>query len=441
MTGLSRQLGLSTLILYGIGDILGAGIYALVGRVASEAGTAAWISFLVAAVLAAVTGLSYAELTSRIPRAAGAAAFCGQAFRHPLLPHLVGFFVLASGLTSTTTVSLAVYGYLKIFIEIPQIPAAIALIAALSFINFWGIRESAAANNVLTVVEVLGVLLVIIVGLSHAAARPSAELLRALSPQAGLGEILAGATIAFYAFIGFEDLANLAEEAKAPSRDIPRAILTAVAVTTLLYLTVVCVVLWAMPPEQAAASERPLLDVLKIGGWGLPDRAFAPVALVAVLNTGLANLIMASRLLYGMAQEGWLPAGLARIHASRRTPWVAVLAAMLLCMVLVISAGAEGVKTIAQTTSLLLMLAFLMVHLSLIAIRRRDENSTLTSLEKGFRAPSFVPYAGVAACLLVASRAPLQAYLRAGFVALIAILIYASVRRARLLPGNAPTRS
>lgn len=426
MSGLSRQLGLWSLILYGIGDILGAGIYALVGKVAQEAGTSAWISFLVAAVLAGVTGLAYAELASRIPKSAGAAAFCGSAFSHPLVPHMVGFFVLASGITSTATVSLAVYGYLKVFLDVPQLAAATALIAGISLISFWGIRESAGANNILTAVEVSGLMLVIVMGLGYAAGKPAAVLMSSLVPDHGPAAILAGATIAFYAFIGFEDLANLAEEAKDPTRDIPRAILVAVAVSTVIYLTVVLIVLWAMTPEAAAKSERPLLEVLKIAGFTLPDWTFAPIALFSVSNTGMANLVMASRLLYGMADQGLLHPALARIHPVRRTPHVAVVLAMVLCLALVYTAGPSGIKVVAQTTSLLLILVFFMVHVSLIRLRARDSGA-----EDILRVPGWVPYAGIAVSLLVASQAPRQAYLRTLVVAAVALAVYWLIPKRR----------
>jgi len=419
-------LGFWTLAVYGIGDILGAGIYALVGKVAGISGQSAWLSFVVSAVLAAVTGLSYAELTSRIPKAAGAAAFCGRAFRHPLIPYLVGLCVLASGVTSTAAVSLAFYGYLKVFLDVPQLAAAISLICLMSLLSFWGIRESAGANNILTAIEVSGLLLVIGVGFSYAAKQNPGELLDRIAPSAGFLPVLSGATLAFYAFIGFEDLANLAEEAKNPSRDLPRAILTAVGVTTLIYLCVIFVLLWAIPPQEAASSMTPLLDVLKKAGFSLPPWGFAPIALFAVCNTGLANLVMASRLLYGMADQGLLPRPLALIHPGRRTPWVAVLTAMALCVALVLT-GTVGVM--AQTTSLLLTAAFLVMHLSLILIRRREP-----AAEGTFRAPGFVPYLGIGVCLLLSSQAPAQAYLRMALVIGVGILLYPA------FPGKAGAR-
>lgn len=420
--GLSRSLGLTALILYGIGDILGAGIYALVGKVAGISGQAAWISFGVSAVLAAVTGLAYAEMTSRVPQAAGAAAFAARAFRHPLVPYVVGFFVLASGVTSTAAVSRAFYGYLKVFLNIPELAAALGLIALVSYISFRGISLSAGVNNVLTVIEVSGLLLVIFLGLKYASGLPAGELASRVMPDTGLLPILTGSTIAFYAFIGFEDLANLAEEAVDPSRNIPRAILAAVAVSTVIYLIVTFIVLWAMTPAQAAASSTPLLDVIKIAGYPLPDWSFAPVALVAVCNTGLANLIMGSRLLYGMAEQGLIPRVFSKIHPGRRTPWVAILAVMGLCVLLVVTGG---VQIMAQTTSLLLMTAFLVVHLSLIIVRRQDPDA-----EAIFKVPGFVPYVGIVACVALALRSPPAAWGRMLGVLALALVLYVAVPRS-----------
>lgn len=423
---LARRLGPWALIFYGVGDVLGAGIYALAGKVAGEAGSSAWLSFLVSAALAAVTGLSYAELCSRVPRSAGAAAYVGRAFAHPLPAHLVGFFVLASGVTSAATVSLAAHGYLRSFVDAPQLAAALVLIALMALIAFWGVRESVGANNAFTVLEVSGLLLVLALGAAYASRRPASELLAALAPDAGAAAVLSGATLAFYAFVGFEDLANLAEEALDPVRDLPRAILAAVAVSTALYLAVVCVILWCMTPEQAAASPRPLLEVVKIAGFPLPDWCFSGLALFAIVNTGLANFIMASRLLYGLGEQGLAPRVLSTVHPERRTPWVAVLVAAAATAALALSAGERGVATMARTTAVLLMLAFLAAHLSLIKLRASEPAG-----RDVFRAPAFVPYAGIAACALMLSQASAQAWSRVGIALVAALALYAALGRSR----------
>lgn len=429
MPGLARRLGLGVLILYGVGDILGAGIYALVGKVTGIAGTAAWISFILSGLLALVTGLSYAELSSRIPRSAGVAAFSAQAFKNPLVPALVGILVLTSGITSSATVSLAFYGYLRELLEVAQLPAAIGLLILINLISYLGIHHSARTNNILTIIELSGLVLVISVGLSYALREHELRTLAdSLAPVPEWDQVFVGVTLAFYAFIGFEDLANLAEEAKNPTRDLPRAILVSIALTSLLYLLVVITVLWVMRPEEAADSPTPLLEVLKIGGMAiLPPWGFALIAIIAVCNTGLANAIMASRLLYGMAHHGLLPAVLMRVHASRHTPWVAIGVTLALSMLLVVTGG---VSILAQTATLLLTLAFFMAHLSLILIRKKQ-----AAAEEVFHAPGLTPYVGIIFCMLLLTRFPLEAYLRAAIlmgVSAVGYLAYFKTRAARV---------
>ncbi len=419
MPTLARRLGLTALILYGIGDILGAGIYALVGKVVHTAGQGAWVSFLVSAALAAVTGLTYAELSSRIPKSGGAAAYSAHAFKHPIMPFFVGLLVLASGVTSAATVSLALYGYLQVFFPVPQIPVAVVFIFLISCVSFWGIRESVRANNIMTIIEFLGLILVVIVGFVFASQKSGEELAKAVLPTKNLGFILSGALLAFYAFIGFEDTVNLAEESKNPTRDIPRAILTAVAVSTVLYILVVLAVLWSMSAQEAGASGTPLLDVLTKAGFPLPPWGFAAIALIAISNTGLANLIMSSRLLYGMADQGLLPRSLKAIHPKRRTPWAAIAAAFVVCVLLVLTGG---VSVMAQTTSFLLIMVFIVLHASLIIIRKNEPVK-----EGVFRVPNCVPYIGIAISLVLALHVDPWAYFRAGIVLAVGGILYFGV--------------
>lgn len=413
---LARRLGFGTLLLIGIGDILGAGIYALVGKVAGMAGSAAWLSFLIAALLAAVTGLAYAELACRIPKSAGAAAYTAAAFAHPLIPFLVGFLVLASGLTSTATVALAFRGYLESFVGVPEIAAALGLVAVLSGIALRGISASAWTTNVLTVLEAGGLFLVIGTGAVFAFRTEPATLLAKLKPDLAVPPIIGAATLAFYAFIGFEDLANLAEEAKNPERDLPRAILIAVAITTMIYLAVIIVVLWTLGADQAAASSRPLLDALTAAGTPLPARAFSLLAIFAITNTGLANFIMVSRLLYGMAGQGLLPLALRRVHPVRQTPWVAILIASALAFLL---AATGGARLLAQTTSLLLVLVFTVLHTSLIRIKQKEG-----AFRPSFRAPAFVPWLGLFISAVLLWHFPPGAFVRAGVVVFVGIGVY-----------------
>lgn len=418
---LARSLGFGTLIFYGVGDILGAGIYALVGKVAGMAGNDAWISFILSGILALVTGLSYAELGARIPHSAGASAYCARAFRQPFIPFLIGALVLFSGVTSTATVALAFQGYLSVFANVPTLIAALLLIVAINTLNFTGIRQSALTNNLFTTIEIAGLLFFIVVCLQYAISiHTPAEMVEILTPTLDATAIVAGATLAFYAFVGFEDIVNLAEEAKNPERDIPRVLLIAIIATSLVYLLVIITMLLVLTPMEAAASEKPLLSALAQAGLPMPAWVFALIAIIAISNTGLANSIMASRLMYGMAQHGLLPKPLAWIHAHRYTPWVSILITALLTSLWVITGG---VVIMAQTTGFLLVTIFLFVHLSLIRIRRREGRSVAH-----FAAPVFNPYLGVLLCISLLTQFPFEIYGRIVLVFLAVALLFVLIR-------------
>jgi APA family basic amino acid/polyamine antiporter len=421
-TQLRRVLGFGAITVYAVGDILGAGIYALVGKVVAEAGAGAWLSFLISALIALFTGLTYAELSSRFPVAAGAAAYSQRAFAQPVVGFLVGVFVLASGITSAAAVSHAVVGYLNAFVELPPMAVSIGLLVLMTSINYAGIRESARINFVLTMVELSGLLLVMVVGFTYATGLPAGEALPRLTPPPDLGGVLAGTTIAFYAFIGFEDTVNVAEEVRDPSRVLPRAILIAITFTCLVYAGVAVAALLVVPRDTLASSSAPLLEVFHQAGVPLPPQAFSFVALFAICNTGLLNLIMASRLSYGMAREGLLPRIFTRVHPVRHTPWVAVLAAFALAAGL---AASGGVQVLAQTTSLLLLCVFSVLHLGLFLIKR-NEPETAAGV---FVTPSWTPIVGLALCSVMAVQYPLSVYLRAAIVLGGGVVLYALIGR------------
>lgn len=414
---LKRTLGRTAITLYAVGDILGAGIYALVGKVVGVAGTSAWLSFGVAALLAVFTGFTYAELSSRHPVAAGAAAYSRRAFPHPIVAFLVGIFVLASGITSAATVSLAFAGYLAPFVTVPPVAGSVLLLGLMTFISYRGIQESSNVNVVLTIAESSGLLLVLVAGFYYASGLPAEVQLERVAPGAGLGQILSGATLAFYAYIGFEDTANVAEEVQDARRVLPRAILTAIGVSCLVYVGVTVAALLTLPVEQLATSQAPLLDVLRAAGIELPGGAFSIVALLAICNTGLLNLIMASRLSYGMAREGLLPAVLARVHPVRATPWVAVLLAYALAVALAVSGG---VQILAQTTSLLLLCVFSVLHVGLLRLKRSEPVTD----DEIFVTRAWTPVVGLVLCVTLALQFPLAAYGRALAVLVLGGVLY-----------------
>ncbi len=417
-TTLRATLTLPALAAYAIGDILGAGIYALVGKVAALCGPALWVAFTASAVVAMLTGLAYAELASRYPRSAGAALYCRQGFRHPLPAFVVGIFVLLSGLNSAAAVSRALVGYVHQFVAAPEIAVSLVFLVVVSVLNFWGIEESSRVNVVLTVVEVTGLLLVIVAGVAVARALPAGEVLGRLAPEPEhLRAVFPATTIAFFAFIGFEDVANVAEEARDPRRTLPRAIIIAIVFTTMMYVAVGVAALVAVPVETLAGSSAPLAAVVEASGIHVPGRLFAFIAIVAIANTGLLNLIMAARLSYGMAREGLLPAILGEVHAVRRTPSVAVAVAFALAALLSLTGG---VQVLAQSTSVLLIVVFFLVHVSLVLVKRREPVAPAGA----FTAPSFVPVAGALSCLWLFTQYPTEVYARAAVAAVAAVALY-----------------
>lgn len=417
---LARRLGFFALVLYGIGDVLGAGIYALVGKVTGLAGSGAWLSFFMAALVAAVTGLSYAELSARFPVAAGAAAFIRRAFHNRYVATLTGVLVLATGLTSAATITVAFSGYFQELFSMPAFLIQTLFVAGLSFLSFWGILESSRVNIMLTVIEFSGLLAVIAVGFVLLHAGDVSTFLAKNPFEAGLSPILAGVTVAFFAYIGFEDLCNLAAEAKDPARDIPRAILISIFVSTILYMLVTVILQMTLAQEAIAASNTPLLLVFEQAGILWVIEGFALVAMLAIANTGLANLIMASRLIYGMSEEGLLHPIVGRVHRVRQTPWVGVVISGFLVLVLVTTGG---LKILAQTTSLLILCVFLAVHGSLVRVKLKKEN------HRGFRTPLFFPLMGCVLCLTLIVRYPVEVYARSLIVFLAGSILWALQKR------------
>ncbi len=428
---LARTVGVVGITAYAVGDILGAGIYALVGRVVGLAGGGTWVSFLIAALIALLTGLSYAEMVSRHPVAAGASAYAQRAFGAPVVSFLVGFFVLASGLTSAATVARAFVGYLDSLVVLPPLVAALGLLALMSALSYRGIRESTRVNFVMTAVELGGLLLVIGAGAYAWASGPPVEVGVVFRPTSA-GGVLGGATVAFFAYIGFEDTVNVAEEVRDVERVLPRAIVIAMSLTTVVYLAVAVLALATVPRAQLGASTAPLLAVLDAAGLRLPSGAFSFVALVSVANTGLLNLIMASRLGYGMARQGLLPAALTRVHPKRRTPWVAVVTAFVIAAALAASGGAQ---LLAQTTSFLLLVVFLVVHVALLVIKKRGAEP-----RPSFSTPAWTPVLGVLVTGPMLFTYPVGVYLRGGVVLLLGLAFHgARARRGRRADPEEPS--
>ena len=369
-----------------LGDILGGGIYALVGEVGADVGGAIWASFLAALLLAALTAGSYAELVTKYPRAGGAALYAKKAFPSRLVAFLVAFAVMASGVTSASALSRAFGGdYLTEFVEIDVVVAAVAFLLLVAVVNYIGILLSVRLNVVFTLVELGGLFLVVLIGLA-AVADGSGDPGRALEFKEGtapLLAILAGASIAFYALIGFEDSVNIAEEAEQPQRAYPFALFGGLAAAGLIYLLVTVVASMAVPTHRLATSSGALLEVVQVGPLSVPTKVFSAIGLLALANGALINMIMASRLLYGMATEGVLPSYFGRL-SPRATPIVAIVFTTLVAVGLIVT-GDLG--ALADTTVLLLLGVFIAVNISVL-ILRRDQVAHRALQGAFFRSPA-----------------------------------------------------
>jgi amino acid transporter len=388
---LRRRLGLPLLLLYGVGITIGAGIYVLIGAVAGHAGVYAPWSFALAAAAMALTVGSYAELSTRFPVSAGEAAYVRAATKSRAASTAVGLLTLLIGIVASATVSLGAAGYIGEYVALPRGVIAGAVLIALGAVAAWGILESVLIASVFTLIEVGGLALIVVAGLQ--AGVPVAAVLTTPPPlePAVLSGIGYASLLAFFAFIGFEDLANVVEEAKVPHRDNPRAMVLTLIVSTLLYLLVAAIAVAAVPPEALAASPAPLALVMR-SLTGASPLLISLIAIVATLNTILAQLSMAARVIYGMAKQNDLPAALGAVHARTGTPVVATALVVTATLVLALTVPFER---LAEGTSLATLAVFAMVNLSLLRLRARAEPSPHPHV----RVPVWVPAAGLATCL------------------------------------------
>ena len=393
MSTLRRALGPGLLTVLVVGDILGAGIYILVGEVAADVGGMVWLPFLAAFVLAAVTAASYSELVAEHPHAAGSAHYVDLAYGRPVLTFMVGFVVAASAVSTGAAVSRAVGGqYLQVFFDAPVVPVALVTIALLSVLTWVGISESARANAVMTVVEVGGLALVIaagVLGFVDGSADP-ARLLDPGTADPGAGVLLAAVALAFFAYLGFEDVVHLSEEVRDPQRAFPRALFGGLAAVGLLYLGVTISVASLVDPDALASSSTPLLAALDGGPLSVPGELFAAIAIVAVTNTTLMAVTTASRQVYGLAEKGSVPGVLGRV-GRRETPTVAIGA---VAVVVGIMAATGDVRALADTTVVLLLAVFATVNVTVLVLRRRSPEVVPPARR---RVPALLPAAGALA--------------------------------------------
>jgi basic amino acid/polyamine antiporter, APA family len=380
MEELKRSISGRMLFFYVLGDVLGSGIYVLVGLVAGEVGGAFWAAFLLGVGIALVTGFAYAELATKYPQAAGAALYMSRAFNNRFITFVMMFCMLAASFAAAGALALSFGGdYFKEFVDLPTTLVALLFILLLALLNFRGISESVKANFVMTLVEVSGLLIVLAVG-AAVLVSGDADLSRPFE-LSGDGNpvllILGGAALAFFAMTGFENTANVAEETQNPTRSYPRALIGGMAVAGLLYVLVALATAIVVPTSRIAGSESALLAVVHAGPFPVPGQLFAAIALVAVTNTALVALVTQSRILYGMAREGAVPRGFSRVHQTRRTPWVAIVFTAAVVMVLLLTANVERLATV---TVVFLIFIYALVCVAALKLRReRVEHEHFTA--------------------------------------------------------------
>jgi APA family basic amino acid/polyamine antiporter len=382
---LKEGIGLFQAVMYGTGLILGAGIYVLIGDVAGMAGNAMWVSFIVAAVIAAFTGLSYAELSSMFPKSAAEYVFAKNAFGSRLLAFVAGWMIIFVAVVSAAAVALGFSGYLASFVPgVNPIIVAVLLVAALSGVNFAGIRESAWMNTAFTMIEIAG--LAIIIGAAFALGLPGQtdyyEMPPAVtSPSLALAAILGAAGLVFFAYFGFENLANVAEETKNARKAIPVALVASIAITTAIYMLVAVSAVALAGWEGLSSTGAPLALAAQKAFGSTGVVMLSSIALFATTNTVLVLLVASSRIMYGMAQGGALPGALASVHRSRKTPTIAVATTMAVVMAIVaLSSG--SIAAVASVAVFGIFAVYILVNLSLIRLRY-----TRPELERPFRSP------------------------------------------------------
>lgn len=391
-TELKRSLSLPLLIFYGMGTILGAGIYVLIGEVAGVAGKAAPLSFLLAAIVAGFTALSYGELSARIPKSAGEAAYLGAAFRSNLPAMLAGYGVIITGMISSATILNGFVGYLGEFITVQREVTITLVMIVLTFTALRGVNQSVWVATIVTILELLGLLIVIGFALKDgipAGLRTGVPEMFVLDSGLWSG-VFMGAFLAFFAYIGFEDIVNMAEEVKNPRRNLPRAIIWSLIIATFLYLVVALLAVNIVPPQQLAKSSAPLAEIISaVQTDALETRKLISfISLVAIINGALIQLIMASRVMYGMARQGLAPSLFSDIFPKWQTPLKATLIIGFLVTIIALS---FKLLTLALATSMITLSVFCLVNIALIRLKAQPPKPSSSHISY----PLIIPWLGL----------------------------------------------
>lgn len=365
--GLSQTLSLLQMVLYGVGTILGAGIYALIGKIAGASGVFAPISFFISALLAGLTGYSYAQLVNRYPKSAGEAEYVFQGFKNRSFANLIGWLVVLTGVVSGSAMVIAFAGYFQSFFDVNFVVIVIIVVSILTLVSILGIELSVNVFGLLTCIEVFGLLLILSSGYDAVIDKNFLidEIIFQLKPG-NMSAILSGSFLAFYAFIGFEDIVNLAEEVKYPKTTIPKAIYISIFISTLLYIMVALVAVASMPIDQLQRSKVPLAEMY--ASFGGNPLIISAIALFAILNSVLAQILMASRVLYGLNHPFKILNKLSDINPKTKTPIKSTLFIAFMFLFLIFN---FDLKTLASMTSFIILIVFSFINLSLIVIEHR----------------------------------------------------------------------
>ena len=392
-TTLNRTVTLPLAVLYGLGVTVGAGIYVLIGVAASRAGPYAPLSFLLAAIVMGLTAGTFAELVGRFPVSAGEAAYVQAGFRSEALALIVGFLVVVAAMIAAAAIAHGSAGYLGLFFDLPQNLLVLIVLATMAGVAMAGISTSATIAGIMTLIELAGLIAIVVLGAwKHPALLRDVGVVWPVSGDgAAWSGVLAATLLAFFAFIGFEGLVNIAEEVKAPQKTLPRAIFLTLAIATVLYILVAWVALRLIPQAELAASKAPLSLVFE-RITAAPPHVVTAIAIDATVNGIIAQIVFASRVLYGLGKLGALPQAVAHVNARTQTP---VRASILVTGLAMLVATLFPIERLATFTSLITLVIFSLVNLSLLAIKWRKEPAP----PGAFAVPIWVPAIGALTCL------------------------------------------
>ncbi len=419
---LERKMGLFGLSAYGVGMILGAGIYALIGEAAGQTGNALWASFLIGAFVSSFTGLSYAELSSTIPEAAAEYSYAKRIFRRKIVPFLIGWIIIFTGTVSASTVALGFAGYFRGLLDAPVFLVSLVLIVLLSILNFLGIEESSKLNIIFTLIEAGGLIMVVLLGI------PFLGRVNYLEAQNGIQGILKASTLIFFSYLGFEDIVNLAEESRSPERDVPHALILSVVITAMLYFLVAISTVGLADWRQLALSSSPLAYALS---QSLGQNAFtlmSAIALFATANTVLILLIVTSRMIYGMARDGSFPNRLSKI-SRRGTPFYAIFVVMMAAVLFVLLGN---INFVAEITNFGTFITFASVNISAIWLRVKNPE-----WKRPFKTPfsvgkiPLIPLMGLLSCGFLLTQFRFDVIILSIFVILLGIVTYWLLQQLR----------